>query len=90
MCVLEEFYDLSKFLAPLVVFLLAALTTYNGFFQEVYLKSIPILNFGFPLVVIIGSFLYIAIHIGEARWKKSSIFFKKGLLNYAKEQQKES
>ncbi|QGM30509.1 hypothetical protein GI482_09030 [Bacillus sp. N3536] len=88
--VLEDFYDLSKFLPPLVVFLLAALATYNGFFQELFFKSIPLLHFGFPLVVIIGSFLYIAIHVGETRWKKSSIIFIKCLLNYAKEQKKES
>lgn len=87
---LEESSDLSKVLPPLVVFLLAVLTSYSSFFQEIFLKSYPILQVVFPTVITIGSFLYIATIIGDSRREKISIIYLKGLLQYAKEMQKES
>lgn len=87
--VLEDSYDLSKFFAPIVTLLLAFIASYSLFFQEVFLKGIPFIHYVFPVLLSVGCFIYLSFHVGNTRGKRSSIIFLKGLLLYAKEQQKQ-
>lgn len=85
---LEDNFDLSKFLAPTIAILLAALSAYSDFFQKVFLKDSYVWQFVFNLVVIVGSFIYVSIIIGETRGKRLSAIYFKSILQYAKEQKK--
>lgn len=84
---LEDNYDLSKYFPPLVVILITVLTAYNTFFQEVFFKDNNLLNFGFPLIIILGIYFYLTTQIGESRSKREAIIYLKSLLEYAREQQ---
>lgn len=85
---LEDNYDLSKFLPPVVTILTALLAAYSQFFQKVIFKDMVILQFGFPLIIIFGCFFYISKLIGDTRSQRGATIFFKSLLQYAKEQQK--
>jgi len=80
---LEDSYDLSKFFPPLVAFIIALLTSYAVFFKNVI--SSPFLHNSLPIILSIGIFAYLSLHVGDTRGKRLSIIYFKGLLLYAKE-----
>lgn len=79
---LEDIFDLSKFLGPTIVLILAVLTTYNSFFESI----LPFGKLLFSLIVLVGVFLYISYQVGVIKGDRAVVIYFRSQLEFALEE----
>ncbi|TYS17100.1 hypothetical protein FZC78_10820 [Rossellomorea vietnamensis] len=82
---LEDSNDLSKFLPPVIVLILAFIASYNDFFKQTFFNDILFLQVGFPLVILLVVYLFLTKTIGDTRRSRAAVIYFNGLLQYAKD-----